>query len=403
MNLQEKLAQGITAAKAGNKPEARRLLTEVVKTDERQLEAWLWLSQVLDSLEDKTVCLENALTLDPDNEFAQKQLAQVKSSQEKLFAPTYAPGEEEPPPMVAPTPEPVQLSTADYPHQPDEFDDPLLCPYCVAPTQADDKSCPSCHQSFIVKRRLKKERSVWLWRGIFIQLVIALFLTAFGVGYFVLIAKLSGIPSPSPFLPVYFGQPVDQPPEAVDIMLQVFPLWLFWGLIGATIYSLLLILVLYFRTPNGHVIYLTNGGITLVLGLFGAIIFYHSTIAIAACIILFIIGAVQLLITMNLWYDFTFEQGRLSLKIDRDAKGHTALFLSGRKYSELGMWGLAVIHLRRAVTGEPNKLIYNIALIVAYMNIKRYDLAKEVLTRAEKLAPNSPEVQKLKTELAARA
>jgi tetratricopeptide (TPR) repeat protein len=214
---------------------------------------------------------------------------------------------------------------------------------------------------------------------------------------------LNDIPSPFPFLPAYFGQPVDRSPEMVEIMLQIFPRWLFWGLIGATIYSLLLMLLLYLRIANGHVIYLTNGGISLVLGLFGAIIFYNSTIGISACIILFIIGAVQLLITMNLWYDFTFEQGRLSLKIDRDAKGHTAFFLSGRKYSELGMWGLAVIHLRRAVTGEPNKLLYNIALIVAYLNIKRYDLAKEILARAEKLAPNSPEVQQLKKELTARS
>ena len=71
MSLPEKLAQGIAAAQAGRRAEARRLLTEVVQSDEKQLEAWQWLGRVVDSLEDKQVCLENVLTLDPANEAAQ--------------------------------------------------------------------------------------------------------------------------------------------------------------------------------------------------------------------------------------------------------------------------------------------------------------------------------------------
>ncbi|RME42626.1 MAG: hypothetical protein D6796_14145, partial [Caldilineae bacterium] len=75
MNLYQKLQQGIAAAKAGNREEARTLLMEVVETDERQILAWMWLSRVLDDLDDKQICFENILALAPNNEFALKGMA----------------------------------------------------------------------------------------------------------------------------------------------------------------------------------------------------------------------------------------------------------------------------------------------------------------------------------------
>jgi tetratricopeptide (TPR) repeat protein len=407
MKLQEKLDQGIAAAEGGRRAEARILLNEVVQADENQLEAWLWLSQVVDSLEDQAVCLENVLTLDPDNEFALQQLAWVKQRQEELVAPVYALGEEEPPPQVVPPPEPPLEIRAEYPHQPDEFDDPWLCPYCVTPTRPEDRRCTACHHSLIVRVRVKEERTVWLWRGIFLQFAIAFILLVSAIIYFTAVAKLmSDISNPFPFLPIYFGLPVDQPVEQVETILTLFPLWAFWGVVAFTLYSLLLMLMLYFRMPNGHVFYLTNAGIMLVLGILGSLgaIFFLDSFSgplLVASIIVLLVGLMQLIISMNLWDDFTFEETRLRLTLDRDARGHTGLFISGRRYGELGMWGRAVIHLRRAAAKE-EKPLYYIALVVAYMNIKRYDLAQEALTKAEALDPHSPKIEQLKSQLAAR-
>jgi tetratricopeptide (TPR) repeat protein len=241
-----------------------------------------------------------------------------------------------------------------------------------------------------------------LWRGFFLQFTLAFFCIAFALGYYFLAARLSGVGNPVPLLPAYLGQPVDRPDAQVEAMLTIYPPWLLGGLAAAALYSLLLMLILYFRVPNGHVVYLINAGLMLALGFFGAVFNYTSMPALVAAIVVLGIGALQLLITMNLWYDFTFEQGRLQLKFDRGATNHTTAFISGRKYSELGMWGLAVIHLRRAVSKEPNKFLYNIALAVAYMNIKRYDLARDTLDHAEKLEPASDKVTRLKAELAAR-
>jgi len=73
------LQQGIAAAKSGQKETARRLLTQVVEQDENNLTAWLWLSGVVERLDDKQVCLENVLTLDPNNQFAHKGLNQIQA------------------------------------------------------------------------------------------------------------------------------------------------------------------------------------------------------------------------------------------------------------------------------------------------------------------------------------
>jgi hypothetical protein len=61
------LRDGIAAAKAGDKERARELLMRVIEQDERIEAAWLWLSGVADSDEDRLVCLENVVTLNPDN------------------------------------------------------------------------------------------------------------------------------------------------------------------------------------------------------------------------------------------------------------------------------------------------------------------------------------------------
>ena len=68
------LQQGIALAKAGRREEARDILLRVVEQDERNESAWLWLSGLVDSDDDKAVALENVLTLNPGNEWAKRGL-----------------------------------------------------------------------------------------------------------------------------------------------------------------------------------------------------------------------------------------------------------------------------------------------------------------------------------------
>ncbi|MBN1886467.1 MAG: hypothetical protein JW850_00690 [Thermoflexales bacterium] len=79
--LASMLSQGIAAAKAGDREMARDLLTRIVERDERNLKAWLWLSEVVTNPDDRQVCLENVLTLDPGNQAAQRGLALLNKQQ----------------------------------------------------------------------------------------------------------------------------------------------------------------------------------------------------------------------------------------------------------------------------------------------------------------------------------
>ena len=70
----ELLQKGIALAKAGRREEARNILLQVVEQDERNESAWLWISGVVDTDDDKAIALENVLTLNPNNEWAKRGL-----------------------------------------------------------------------------------------------------------------------------------------------------------------------------------------------------------------------------------------------------------------------------------------------------------------------------------------
>jgi Flp pilus assembly protein TadD len=70
----ELLQKGIALAKAGRREEARDILLQVVEQDERNESAWLWISGVVDTDDDKAIALENVLTLNPNNEWAKRGL-----------------------------------------------------------------------------------------------------------------------------------------------------------------------------------------------------------------------------------------------------------------------------------------------------------------------------------------
>jgi hypothetical protein len=68
------LKEGKAAARRGDKVQARSLLTQVVESDPRSEEAWMWLSGVVADPQEQQICLENVLVINPQNEQALKGL-----------------------------------------------------------------------------------------------------------------------------------------------------------------------------------------------------------------------------------------------------------------------------------------------------------------------------------------
>jgi hypothetical protein len=73
-NTSDLLQQGIALAKAHHTDEAREILLQVVDQDQMNEAAWLWLSGVVESDDDKAVALENVLHINPNNEWARRGL-----------------------------------------------------------------------------------------------------------------------------------------------------------------------------------------------------------------------------------------------------------------------------------------------------------------------------------------
>ena len=127
--------------------------------------------------------------------------------------------------------------------------------------------------------------------------------------------------------------------------------------------------------------------------------YYDSWLVLGIGTFALLLGAGQMYITLNLWNDFTFKEGRIILRVDRGVKGYSSLAISGRKYFELGMWGLAIIHLRQAIVKKSSNPANHVRLVTAYMKINRYDLAEKALKDAERQPFFSTELKELRQEL----
>lgn len=78
--IEELLQQGIDAARAGDKATARTLLEQVVERDQHSEKGWFWLAAVVDTVEEKRVCLGNVVVINPNNRRASRLLEQLEGT-----------------------------------------------------------------------------------------------------------------------------------------------------------------------------------------------------------------------------------------------------------------------------------------------------------------------------------
>ena len=111
---QRLLDEGLASLRIGNKEEARRKLMQIINTDERNEYAWLYLSEAVDSDEDRQICLENVLTINPANEQAETQLKALEEEKAR-----------------------GQVTTGD-----------LVCPTCGVTNPLGSQRCLKCYADF---------------------------------------------------------------------------------------------------------------------------------------------------------------------------------------------------------------------------------------------------------------
>lgn len=77
----EQLTQAIDLIKSGNKAQGRQRLAEVIRIEPKNEQAWLWMTLVVDTDEQRRQCLERVLAINPNNERARIGLSKIMSGE----------------------------------------------------------------------------------------------------------------------------------------------------------------------------------------------------------------------------------------------------------------------------------------------------------------------------------
>lgn len=418
------LQQGIAAAKAGQLDVARTLLTQVVEQEERNPTAWLWLSGVVDSLDDREVCLENVLTLDPGNQPARRGLdwlrgqkatgpsvytppllaASLAASTKPALTPAAAMFRRSSEPQIdAVSPLPVEAPPSNVREAPPreareetearlaEFDDEYLCPYCAEPTEPEDKACAACHGPLWRYSRRLPEGSYWFW-----LLLGYLIITAMVQVYWRALT-LSGSIGPlfatgqiktlEQFVGLYLGLNT-LPPDIAASVTQYLPPAAFWSFVATISIQLGLAVLVYLRWQPIYWLLVAAALVAALLALAQVMLNY------SLASLLGLLGAiVPVLILLRISEDFMMDRERVLCAPDRQIHTHSAFYARGLEYARQGLHTLAVVHLRRAVAGAPTRAAYHLALAKAYAGLGRYERAESAWHEAQRLAPDNPDVR----------
>ncbi|KPL81477.1 zinc ribbon domain-containing protein [Herpetosiphon geysericola] len=143
MTIDDELAKGIAAVRAGQRELARQHLQKVLLTDSKNESAWLWLSGVVETRTQKRDCLQIVLSINPDNTAARRGLEELAQSEAADFLSTFEPHRPPaaptppPAPAVAPTPAPIISAPPPIVGTPASFDEPPAEMFQPLPIELD--------------------------------------------------------------------------------------------------------------------------------------------------------------------------------------------------------------------------------------------------------------------------
>ncbi len=398
------LREGIEAAKKGENEKALALLLEVVAGEEENETAWLWLSSVVKTDEERRICLENVLVLNPDSEPARRGLERLAAIERfggefnggrgeiggeqiifqelKPISPASAVLYPERQVKAYRWTDPVKLQVLPElgleSHS--QFDDVWnresdICAFCAAELDGDDRRCPSCQRNLIASHyRYPRPSS-----DLTIYWVLLLGIAQLSL----LLIILNLILRQSLVSTIWHGLLfVAAIILAIGIFLRQF--WAYAASIVILLLSLTTLMLTLFFGPtmedvvdsaiaSGFFYSLADSPYVYILGPLEKLV---SPLLILAVFLALLFGI------FRVGPDFERVKVRYEARLDRGISDASRYFATGQEYARRGMWATATLHWQRAVAMDPTRIIYQRLLGQAYDRLGFYDRSLDVLKSA---------------------
>jgi tetratricopeptide (TPR) repeat protein len=384
------LTEGIARAKAGERERARELLLRVVEHDERNAPAWLWLSGVVESLEDRRVALENVLAIEPENALARAGLDWLNQHSP---VPTLSSAVPEMRPARDTSPDVAAVSDAALgsPYV-EPAPEPEGCPYCGQPVAESDEYCPQCKQSLTIRALKPTEFPARVWLLVATWLVQAAADVADGVLVIIALMTVAGFTGSTlgaNYIFTYVAGAAFASDTPASDLLRMAVVFMVFDVIAAA-WSLVVAAILPWRRPAAPAVALFVAALHVVMAISGF----------AVGMISLWIGLGRLALGLFLGFflleaqgDFVWGSVRQRLELDRGAKSSMDYYSRGRIYRRMGQTAKAALHWERAAELAPQRVAFRVALSNAYYALGQYDRAVEHMRAAVQLNPDSADLR----------
>jgi tetratricopeptide (TPR) repeat protein len=396
--LEQLLREGIAAAKAGHKDQARQLLLRVIALDQEVEAAWLWLSEVVDDPHERQICLENVLALNPSNAAAQSGLRWLEEQGIVSPAGQIPPASPRPEDTTGlgsgPVPDTSSQPIPATPASQVEIDS-FGCPYCGGPVSGEEPRCEHCGRLVEIRQRKQPGWGPLSW-------LLILFLlqgvAAWLQGYFV-----SQV--------VTMGQ-LPQWTSEIGLQLVVGSAWYTPGSIQDDLVDFAHLVTLLNYAMAGLCIAAAAGlALKIRLVYFGSFLLMGlMVLATGIGLLMGLAGWLPALLRLGLvllttkWLAdsssvFEWQTRQYSADLDQDLRTDLDYYSRGKRYSEMGMWAKAAAHWRVAVLLAPNKVAYHVALANAYRRMDYPAAAVAEADQALTLAPDDTGLRAFRNSL----
>jgi hypothetical protein len=396
--IEARLKQGITALKAGQREKAQELLMTVVEQDEDNEQAWLWLSGAVDSDEDKRVCLENVLVLNPENLVAKRGLDKL----DKQSSPHQQTIRREiTPPNLAgailyperhtqewewhdPTPDRQLVKNPEFSQESSYHDiwekDDEICAFCAHELAGDEQRCPRCGHILMTKTYRYEEPSTNLH---------ILWIMLLGIGQLYLLQAIYDIMVTRNILVVIL-------PLFMMIIFFILTAGVYFRQYWAYISAIILLITILTVNIIGMFIPaelseaamirispILDNVVNPAVNMVGIALRGFQLIAIIIALVVAVLKAGP---------DFERQETRRNAKLKKGLQTPSSYHGEAQRAAKRGEWATAVLHWQRAAAKAPANRQYQRQLGIAYARLGFYQRSADVLQSALRITPD-PEQQ----------